>query len=78
MIFFSVNCANVSNGDIEYCQCHPCGENEGDCDVDEECMGDTICGIDNCPEGLGFESNVDCCYTSQLGDERYCNYQLQS
>ena len=70
--FFSVNCANVSIGHIAYCQCYPCGENDGDCDSDDDCMGNSTCGTNNCPIDLGFESNVDCCYTSMPGDENFC------
>ncbi len=32
----------------------PCGLGDGDCDGDEECRGDLVCGTDNCPTmGLG-------------------------
>ena len=66
----------MSLGDIAYCQCHPCWENDGDCDSDDECMDNYICGTNNCPEILGFESNVDCCYTSLLGDENFCQVEF--
>jgi len=36
----------------------PCKENQGDCDKDEECEGDLVCGK-NCPEG--FPSGYHCC-----------------
>ena len=66
----------MSLGDIAYCQCHPCWENDGDCDSDDECMDKNICGTNNCPEILGFESNVDCCYTPLLGDENFCQVEF--
>ena len=75
-ISFSVNCIDMSLGDIAYCQCHPCWENDGDCDSDDECMDKNICGTNNCPEILGFESNVDCCYTPLLGDENFCQVEF--
>ena len=38
---------------------NPCGVAEGDCDSDDECSDDLICGTDNCP-GI-FPFNADCC-----------------
>ena len=40
-----------------------CGEDEGDCDNDGECMEGHKCGTDNCRSYLGFESSYDCCYS---------------
>ena len=36
----------------------PCGLREGDCDNDDECDGDLVCGDNNCAAG---DSNMDCC-----------------
>ena len=42
----------------------PCPEgatgcsNDGDCDTDEDCIGDLVCGTNNCPE---FGPLHDCC-----------------
>jgi len=37
-----------------------CGEGEGDCDSDSECVNGLVCGTDNC--GAGFpSSDYDCC-----------------
>ena len=41
---------------------NPCGLNEGDCDSKDDCQTGLVCGDDNCPSHLGFESWVDCCY----------------
>ena len=41
---------------------HPCGIFEGDCDSDDECVGQLLCGKDNCH--YPFPSNADCCYDS--------------
>ena len=49
-------------GDEYYCSLEvPCSDYEGDCDSDEECKGEGLCGIDNCPDHLGFSSETDCC-----------------
>ena len=32
-----VNCATASNGEIGFCNCNTCSENEGDCDAHDEC-----------------------------------------
>ena len=56
-----VNCVTVSNGEIGFCNCNPCSENEGDCDSYDECQDGLFCGSSNCPASLGFDSEVDCC-----------------
>merc|ERR1711971_821765 len=38
----------------------PCGQNEGDCDSDEECSGNLLCGSNNCESQ--FSDAADCCY----------------
>ena len=37
----------------------PCGSGEGDCDDDNDCIGDLVCGKNNC--GEGFPKGADCC-----------------
>ena len=61
-----VNCATVSNGDNEFCNCKTCSENEGDCDYHYHCQDGRFCGSNNCPASLGFHSEVDCCSTTQV------------
>ena len=39
---------------------NPCGEGEGDCNLDEDCIGTLRCGTDNC-SGLEYENTDDCC-----------------
>ena len=63
-----VNCVTTSDGDDEFCYCNTCLENEGDCDYHDECKDDLVCGINNCPASLGFDSEVDCCYQLPVGD----------
>ena len=66
-----VNCATVSNGEIGFCNCNTCSENEGNCDSNDECQYGLVCES-NCPVSLGFDSEVDCCYQPILGDEDFC------
>ena len=40
---------------------NPCGEDQGDCDTHDECQDGLVCGSNNCPVSLGFDSEVDCC-----------------
>merc|ERR1719483_711710 len=37
----------------------PCGINQGDCDRDNQCSGNLVCGKNNCP--VRFPSGADCC-----------------
>ena len=50
------------SGKIGFCNCNTCSENEGDCDAHDECQDGHLCGSNNCPTSLGFDSEVDCCY----------------
>ena len=38
-----------------------CDENQGDCDSDDECIGNLQCGKDNCQSP--FPSDADCCFS---------------
>ena len=38
---------------------HPCGMFEGDCDEDDECADNLVCGTNNCFDS--FKSSADCC-----------------
>ena len=40
---------------------NPCAKGEGDCDKDHDCIGDLVCGKDNCHDDLGFPYWGDCC-----------------
>ena len=57
-------CYNATVGDDDFCtsDANPCGVNEGDCDHNNECQTNLICGTaDSCPASLGFASVVNCC-----------------
>ena len=41
----------------------PCKEGQGDCDTDEECRGDLVCGRNNCGNKFDWKS-ADCCETT--------------
>ena len=68
-----VNCATASNGDDEFCYCNTCSENEGDCDSHDECQDGLFCGSNNCPASLGFDSEIDCCSSTQIMSPNYPN-----
>ena len=54
-------------GDENFCSSGiSCGENEGDCDSNSECQSSLFCGYNNCPVSLGFDSEIDCCSTTQV------------
>ena len=59
-------------GDLGCCSfATPCIENEGDCNVDSDCFGPLVCGVDNCLKGRDgrgpivdfhdFGAMDDCC-----------------
>ena len=61
------------NEDEDLCTIHnPCGDKEGDCDSDDMCQEGLLCGLNNCPASLGFDSDVDCCYLSIVGMDDFC------
>lgn len=39
-----------------------CGQGQGDCDEDKDCMKGYSCYTDHCPKNPGFEALDDCCY----------------
>ena len=50
-------------GEQGYCSTqNPCDINEGHCTADDQCMGDMMCGSDNCLPVLGFANGTNCCY----------------
>ena len=55
---YSIDCCyKKENGDKNFCYAgHHCGHHEGDCDNDNDCESGLICGTDNCPSFLGFDS----------------------
>ena len=47
-----------------------CGQNEGDCDVDEDCIAGLVCGVDNCfgVKEFDIEGDADdCCVPEAAG-----------
>ena len=70
--YFSVNCSAANIGDIGFCNCNSCGEDEGDCDSHNECQDGLVCGSNNCLASLGFDLEVDCCYDAIVGDDDFC------
>ena len=68
-LYLEVDCANINIGDIGFCNCAPCFEDEGDCDFHDECQENLLCGSHNCPDSPDFSPDVDCCW-----DESVCEY----
>ena len=66
-MYFKVDCATVSIGQIGFCNCVPCSEDEGDCDFHDECQDNLLCGTKNCPHPH-INSQVDCCYAPIVRD----------
>ena len=55
----AANAQGLEQPDGECCQTdNICGQDEGDCDIDEECGDGLYCGENNCP---GMSKNHDCC-----------------
>ena len=69
-----VDCAAVSNGDDKFCNCNTCSENEGDCDYNYHCQSNHFCGSNNCQTSLGFDSEIDCCSSTQIMSPNYPNF----
>ena len=67
-----VDCATESNGEIGFCHCNICSENEGDCNSHKDCQDGLFCGSNNCADSLSFDSDVNCCYQPTMGDENFC------
>lgn len=41
----------------------PCDVGEGDCDTNEQCRGQLVCGSNNCPkDGFNWNYGDDCCF----------------
>ena len=54
-----LKCAN----DDDFCTSeNPCGVDQGDCDVHDDCQDGLVCGSSNCPNYLGYSPNFDCCH----------------
>ena len=67
-------CFQPTLGDENFCTSgNPCGVDEGDCDSNSECQDSIFCGYNNCPASLGFDSEVDCCTSTQLISPNYPN-----
>lgn len=69
-------CHSGSLGGLSFCseEC-PCGIGEGDCDDNDECLGELICRH-NVGAKYGWSSGVDVCekcHDGTLGDWSYCS-----
>ena len=54
--------SNCNGGDSCCSAENRCTLGDGDCDSDDECAGDLVCGDDNCfMQGQAWNSGDDCC-----------------
>ena len=62
LILVTASCNGGSHAKIGSCCTanNPCEVNQGDCDIDEDCKGNLICGSDNCGPSFTW-SYTDCC-----------------
>ena len=60
---YAGNCDVWDGHDWECCSANrKCGLGEGDCDSDDQCKGDLVCGTDNCSAFIsGADQEADCC-----------------
>ena len=77
------NCRNFLGFPYQYDCCYseeedfctlenPCTENQGDCDSNSDCLNELVCGFDNCPHSIDYDTKVDCCYNASIGSYDYC------
>ena len=67
-------CYQSTNGNEDFCASGiPCGEDEGDCDSNDECQSNHFCGSNNCLASLSFDSEIDCCSSTQIMSPNYPN-----
>ena len=54
-----------------------CGQNEGDCDVDEDCNAGLVCGVDNCfgVREFDIEGDADDCCVPEAAGVQLGEYQ---
>ena len=63
----NVKCANEN----DFCtSTNPCGSEQGDCDIHDECKTGLTCGLNNC--GIAEDPEMDCCYAATIGDDTFC------
>ena len=70
-ICFKVPCQGGSIEETRECCSvfNPCGEGAGDCDEDDECAGDLVCGKNNCGDKFTWAS-ADCCEKKDDDEEQ--------
>ena len=63
----NVKCTNED----DFCtSTNPCGSEQGDCDIHDECKTGLTCGLNNC--GIAEDPEMDCCYAATIGDDTFC------
>ena len=61
------DCNGGSKSEVRGCcsKDNPCDEGHGDCNKDQECKGDLVCGRNNCNRGRFSWRGADCCETGK-------------
>ena len=62
-VFFLEACRDPERSLTSCCRPEtPCGEGGGDCDHDDDCAGNLVCGFDNCVDyDASWPMTYDCC-----------------
>ena len=47
-------------------EAEPCNEGQGDCDDDNECRSELVCGHNNCDASKFFWDSADCCEVAKM------------
>ena len=73
MFLAGLDCFDGTGGVSCCTSSNQCREGEGDCDSDDECLGNLKCGQgngldDNCDASSGFGQFDDCCYAPNCAD----------
>ena len=68
----SVDCNSVSNNELGFCSCFPCGVDDGPCVFDDDCKDNLFCGYKNCPASFGND-DANCCGRNQFKSPNYPN-----
>jgi hypothetical protein len=56
----------------------PCGKGVGDCDANDDCAEDLVCGTNNCDMSSGiYDSTDDCCQAACNGGDSCCRSSAQ-
>ena len=72
--------SETCNGGNSCCSpLNQCVDGEGDCDNDNDCEGNLVCGVNNCDQANpAFDSTDDCCFSLILGTDKHIFFPPKS